>query len=178
MTTQQSRINADHTINMNDTLILGIGNYLMKDEGVGVHFINYLENHPVTGPVDLLDGGTGGFHLLEYFENYRRIILIDATLDQQKAGTIQCIKPKYAADFPKAMSTHDIGLKDLVGALQILGKMPEIILYIVSIDSIQEQGTVLNPEISEILPQLRKQIMTLIGAGAKSFVPPVTTHPY
>ena len=156
---------------MNDTLILGIGNYLMKDEGVGVHFINYLENYPLPGPVDLLERGTGGFHLLDYFEKYRSIIIIDATLDQQKAGTIRCIKPKYAADFPKAMSTHDIGLKDLVGALQILGKMPEIILYIVSIDSIQEQGTELNPEIIEKLPELRKQIIALISEGADSFAP-------
>jgi hydrogenase maturation protease len=161
---------------MNDTLILGIGNYLMKDEGVGVHFINYLENHPVQGPVDLLDGGTGGFHLLEYFERYHRVIIVDATLDEREPGTIRCIKPKYAADFPKAMSTHDIGLKDLVGALQILGKMPEISLFIVSINSIQEQGTALNPEIKEILPELRKQIISSIGDGAISFVPPLAMH--
>jgi hydrogenase maturation protease len=161
---------------MNDTLILGIGNYLMKDEGVGVHFISYLEAHPIPALVDLLDGGTGGFHLLEYFENYRRVVIIDATLDHHTAGTIQCIHPRYAADFPKAMSTHDIGLKDLVGALQILGKMPEIILYIVSIDSIQEQGTELNPEIAAILPELRKQMMTLTDAGAGSFVRPLALH--
>jgi hydrogenase maturation protease len=161
---------------MNDTLVLGIGNYLMRDEGVGVHFISYLEAHPIAAPVDILDGGTGGFHLLEYFEHYRRVIIIDATLDQHAAGTIQCIQPKYAADFPKAMSTHDIGLKDLVGALQILGKMPEIILYIVSIDSIQEQGTELNPEIAAILPELRKQIMTLTDAAAGSFVGPLALH--
>ncbi len=143
----------------NDTLILGIGNYLMKDEGIGVHFIDYLEKHPLDMPVDLLDGGTGGFHLLEYFENYSRVIIVDATLDHHQAGTIQCIKPKYAADFPKAMSTHDIGLKDLVGALQLLGRMPEIILYIVSINSIQEQGTELNPEIENVLPELRNRMV-------------------
>ena len=133
----------------------------MKDEGIGIHFIDYLEKHPLDMPVDLLDGGTGGFHLLEYFENYTRVIIVDATLDHNSAGTIQCIKPKYAADFPKAMSTHDIGLKDLVGALQLLGRMPEIILYIVSIDSIQEQGTELNPEIENVLPELRTVLPTI-----------------
>ncbi len=125
----------------NDTLILGIGNYLMRDEGTGVHFIHFLEKNPLPFAVDILDGGTGGFHLLEYFETYPKIIIVDATLDGQPAGTIQCIRPRYAVDFPKAMSTHDIGLKDLVSVLQILGKMPEIILFTVSVDSIQEQGT-------------------------------------
>jgi len=147
---------------INKTLVLGIGNYLMKDEGIGVHFISYLEKHPLPVPVDLLDGGTGGFHLLEYFENYERVIIIDATLDHHKAGTIQRIQPRFAADFPKAMSTHDIGLKDLVGALQILGRMPVIILFIVSIDSIQGQGTDLNPEIESIMPELKKRIEALL----------------
>jgi hydrogenase maturation protease len=157
---------------INDTLILGIGNYLMKDEGIGVHFINYLGQHPLSQPAELLDGGTGGFHLLEYFENYRRVIIIDATLDHHPAGTIQCIKPRYAADFPKAMSTHDIGLKDLVGALQILGKMPEIVLYIVSIDSVQEQGTELNPAIENIMPDLRNRIEKLLQqSGAECYQP-------
>ena len=145
------------------------------DEGLGVHLKAYLEAQ-LPARVDVLDGGTGGFHLLEYFEQYERVIIIDATLDQHPAGTIQLINPKFAADFPKAMSTHDIGLKDLVGALQFLGTMPEIILYIVSIDSIQEQGTELNPEIAAILPELRKQIMTLTDAGAGSFVGPLAMH--
>ncbi len=144
---------------MKDTLVLGIGNYLMKDEGVGVHFIKYLERFPLPFDIEILDGGTGGFHLLEYFEIYKNIIIIDATLDDLPAGTIQCIHPRYTADFPRAMSTHDIGLKDLVTVLQILDKMPQITLFIVSIDSVQEQGTELNAEIEYVLPLLRAEIV-------------------
>ena len=52
----------------NKILILGIGNYLMGDEGIGVQIANrLLEDDSLPDEVDVLDGGTGGFHLLEYF---------------------------------------------------------------------------------------------------------------
>src|ERR1035437_500008 len=95
-----------------EILILGIGNYLMGDEGIGVHVANRLQKENLPPGIDIVDGGTGGFHLLEYFETYQTIILIDATLDNNPNGTIRLIKPRFAQDFPKAMSTHDSGLKD------------------------------------------------------------------
>ena len=112
--------------------------------------------------VDVVDGGTGGFHLLEYFESYPNVILIDATLDTNPVGTIRKIKPKFSMDFPQAMSTHDIGMKDLVNALQILGTMPVIDLFVVSIESIQQQGIILTPEIEAIIPLLKDKVKELM----------------
>lgn len=143
-------------------LILGIGNYLMGDEGIGVHIAERIQKEVLPVGVDVLDGGTGGFHLLEYFEIYDHIILVDATLDGNTTGTIRLIKPKFANDFPPAMSTHDIGLKDLVSALQILGKMPEIDLFVVSIASVQQQGIELTAEIENIVPVLINEINWLL----------------
>ncbi|HJV20998.1 MAG TPA: HyaD/HybD family hydrogenase maturation endopeptidase [Sediminibacterium sp.] len=146
------------------TLVLGIGNYLMGDEGIGVHIANRLEKSKLLPEgVSVLDGGTGGFHLLEYFEQHDHIILIDATLDNHATGTIRRIKPRFATDFPPAMSTHDIGLKDLVSALQILGKMPEIDLFVVSIETIQQQGIELTPEIEAVVPEVIEEILTLLA---------------
>jgi hydrogenase maturation protease len=143
-------------------LILGIGNYLMGDEGVGVHLANRLQQGKLPEGVDVVDGGTGGFHLLEYFENYKTVILVDATLDGQPAGSIRLIKPRFIADFPRAMSTHDIGLKDLVSASQLLGNMPDIHLFVVSIESLQQQGIELTPAIEKIMPELNRQIGDLL----------------
>ena len=126
----------------------------MADEGLGVHLAERILKMELPPGVDVLDGGTGGFHLLEYFEQYEQVIIVDATLDDRPAGTVRLIKPRFAADFPQAMSTHDIGLKDLVGALQLLGTMPEIDLFVVSIKSIQEQGIELSPEISVAIDTL------------------------
>ena len=143
-------------------LILGIGNYLMGDEGIGVHLAEQLTKEELPPNVSVLDGGTGGFHLLEYFEKHDIVILADATLDGNIPGTIRLIKPKFAKDFPQAMSTHDIGLKDMVSALQLLGTMPEIHLFVVSIESIQQQGIELTDEVRKILPQLKNQIRELV----------------
>lgn len=148
--------------NKSPLLIMGIGNYLMADEGVGVHLVEALQPLGVPG-VDLLDGGTGGFHLLEYFEKYRHVILVDATLDGRTPGTIRLIEPRFAADFPRAMSTHDIGMKDLVSALQLLGRMPRIHLFVVSIESIQQQGIELTETIAASLPGLMQEVLDLAG---------------
>lgn len=146
------------------TLLMGIGNYLMGDEGVGVHLVQrWSSGYPDITAVDFVDGGTGGFHLLEYFERYKRVILVDATLDGEPPGTVRSIRPRFSADFPAAMSTHDIGLKDLVGALQLLGKMPEIILFVVSIDNVQQQGTALSPAIERVMPRLMADIRALLA---------------
>lgn len=146
----------------NNILILGIGNYLMGDEGVGVHVANRLASEDNIKGVDIVDGGTGGFHLLGYFEGYETIILVDATLDDNPNGTIRLIKPRFAADFPKAMSTHDIGLKDMVSALQLLGKMPVIHLFVISIESLQQQGIELSDEIEKVIPDLVERIRNLV----------------
>jgi hydrogenase maturation protease len=151
-------------------LILGIGNYLMADEGIGVHFAQRLSETELPPGVDVLDGGTGGFHLLEYFERYARVIIIDATLDGRPPGTIRLIKPRFAADFPQAMSTHDIGLKDLVGALQLLDRMPEIDLFVVSIRSIQDQGIELTEDMEGILEQLEEEIHSVIEPKSVAFI--------
>ena len=146
----------------NKILILGIGNYLMGDEGIGVHIAERLQMETLPTEVDVLDGGTGGFHLLEYFELYPNVILIDATLDSNPPGTIRLIKPKFAKDFPQAMSTHDIGLKDMVSALQIMGTIPDIDLFVVSIESIQQQGITLTSEVEAVVPLVMDKVKELM----------------
>jgi len=143
------------------TLVMGIGNFLLGDEGVGVHFImKYAKVLEELG-VDTLDGGTGGFHLMSYLEVHPKVILIDATMDGKPAGTITRLKPKFAKDFPTALSAHDIGLKDLIEALILSEKLPEIFLFTVSIDEIQHMVTELSPRVEATLPELFDQVKSL-----------------
>lgn len=142
-------------------LILGIGNYLMGDEGVGVHFAQRLENEPLPPGVDVLDGGTGGFHLTHFIEKYPTVILIDATLDDHPNGHIRLLEPRFSKDFPKAMSTHDIGMKDVIEAMLFMDKLPRIYLFAVSIESLQQQQVTLTPEIEAVMPELKKQVLAL-----------------
>lgn len=154
-------------------LILGIGNYLMGDEGLGVHVVNALKEEVEPGLADIVDGGTAGFQLMEYLESYPHVIMIDATLDGKPAGTIQKIKPRFSKDFPSAMSTHEIGLKDLVEGLLLLGKMPDIDLFIMSIEKVQPLSTLLSSEIEEGLPELKRQVIELAKELASKVTEPV-----
>ena len=146
---------------MKKILILGIGNYLMGDEGVGVHFANRLKDEPLPDYVDVLDGGTGGFYLTNYLEAYAKVILVDATLDDLPTGTIRLIIPKFSKDYPRAMSTHDIGMKDLIEAMTLMGTLPKIYLFAVSIDSLQQQQVSLTAAIEKILPKLKAEVLGL-----------------
>lgn len=146
---------------MKNILVLGIGNYLMGDEGVGVHLAESLLREELPPFLSVLDGGTGGFHLLEYFEKYDSVILVDATLDENNLGRINQLRPRFATDFPRAMSTHDIGMKDLIAALQLTDKLTDIHLFTVGISINQMQGILLSPTIENVMPELKKQVLSL-----------------
>ena len=71
------------------TLVLGVGNKLMSDEGVGVHVIERLAaNYDLPKEVQLLDGGTLGMDLLYYLEGIENLLLVDAVETHKEAGTI------------------------------------------------------------------------------------------
>lgn len=141
--------------------ILCVGNYLMGDEGLGVHFAQMLEKEKLGDNIQVIDGGSGGFKLMEYLDNAGSIILVDATLDGKPAGTIRMIKPRFASDFPKAMSTHEIGLKDLVESLALLDRVPDIHLFVVSIEHLQPLKVGLSEEIIQCLPILKEKVLLL-----------------
>jgi len=140
---------------------MGIGNVLMGDEGVGVHLAQALEQEDLPEGIEVLDGGTGGFQLMEYFEYYPVVILIDATLDPEHEGAIRHIQPRFSNDFPKALSTHDIGLKDVVEGLNLLGRLPEVHLLTVSIRDIQPMKMELSDAIRSVFPELKDKVIQL-----------------
>lgn len=134
----------------------------MGDEGVGVHAIKELEKRSWPENVHLLDGGTGGFHLLEYLQHYKKIIMIDATMDGQPPGTLRLIKPKFSSDFPKALSAHDIGLKDLVESAALLDHMPEVHLITVSINAVQPMQLEMSEAVASVIPKLMGEIEQIL----------------
>jgi len=139
-------------------LVMGVGNYLMGDEGIGVHVIQEMSKNEFPEYIDILDGGTGGFLLLNCFEAYSTVIFIDATMDGKPAGTISLIKPKFASDFPSALSVHDVGLKDMIEAVYLMEKVPEIHLFTVSIEEIIPMTLELNKKVKGSIPKIIKNI--------------------
>ncbi len=144
------------------TLVLGVGNLLLKDEGVGIHVIHALEKEQLPSDITLMDGGTGGLHLLSWLQDYQRIIMIDATLDNQPPGTVRLIKPRYASDFPPLMSAHEIGLRDMIEAMLLCGELPDIDLIVISAEDISQVGTELTPRVEAAIPKVIALIKEII----------------
>jgi hydrogenase maturation protease len=126
--------NSSTATKQNKTLVLGLGNVIMGDEGVGVHVVRALEQHPLPANVECLDGGTGGFTLLEPLQEAGRIILIDAAADGNPPGTVTRTTPKFSRDYPPTLTAHDIGVKDLLDVFYIQGGGPNVVLYAITID--------------------------------------------
>jgi hydrogenase maturation protease len=116
------------------TLVLGLGNVLMGDEGIGVHVVRTLEQQKLPEGVECLDGGTGGFILLEPLQSADRVILIDAAADGNAPGTVTRTTPRFSRDYPPTLTAHDVGVKDLLDVFYMQGGDRDVVLYAITID--------------------------------------------
>lgn len=154
-------------------LILGIGNVLMGDEGVGVHAAVALQRDEWPDGVTVIDGGTGGFHLLSLLQDYDPVVMIDATADGRAAGTVGVLRPRFASDFPRTLSAHDIGLRDLVEATALLGPLPRMHLVTVSIEKVTPMWVGLSPSVQDAVPRVIDTVRSIVSrlAPAPAFPP-------
>lgn len=113
---------------MKSTLILGIGNTLLGDEGAGVHVLAHIR--ALLGPdadhVELLDGGTLSFTLLPTLEAYARLVVLDSAQLNSPAGTVASFEGPAMDEFlgrPRR-SVHEVGLCDLMNMARLSGCFP------------------------------------------------------
>lgn len=143
-------------------LILGLGNLVLRDEGVGIHAIQALEQEELPPHVHLLDGGTGGIFLIGTLQEYDRVIMIDASLDSELPGTVRCIRPRYSDDYPPLLSAHEIGLKDMIDAMIFQEQIPDIDLITVTVKDFGSLGMELSDEVERAIPEIKKQVRQLL----------------
>ena len=139
-------------------LVLGIGNILMGDEGVGVEVVLKLADLPLPPGMTCLDGGTGSLQLLDPMLEAERVVLIDATVDSEPVGTLKRLRPRFSKDYPRRITAHDIGLKDLIDAFYLLGKEPDVTLFTISIEFPQEVGVGLSGPLRAGVPGIVAEI--------------------
>ena len=113
---------------MQKTLILGIGNTLLSDEGIGLHVLATLQHkHPELEDVEYLDGGTLSFTLAGWIEEADRLIIIDAAEFHQAPGTVRTLSDEEMDRFlglPKR-SVHEVSLLDLLDISRLTHSLPE-----------------------------------------------------
>ncbi len=109
------------------TLILGIGNTLLADEGVGVHVVHYLEDHyPAESGVTFLDGGTLSFTLAGDIADHEGLIVVDAARLGEAPGTVRCFEDGEMDRYlgRAQLSVHEVGLSDLMDMARLSDSLP------------------------------------------------------
>ena len=138
------------------TLVLGLGNILFQDEGLGVRAAEVLRSvYVLPESVVVLDGGTLGLDLLAYFAAADRILILDAVRSSQSPGSLVRLEGKQIpAALAQKMSMHQVGLQDLMAASTLRGLLPDkVVLWGIEPDTI-DWGEDLSPAVSAALPAL------------------------
>jgi len=137
--------------------ILGIGNLLQKDEGVGVHIINKLvHDYQFKPEISLIDGGTMGTDLLPYLEEHDKIIIVDAVNFDQPPGFVGTIENEdILRRLNTKLSIHHLGLTDVLSTARLLDIEPSA-LYLIGV---QPENIEMGTELTDtILARIDKMI--------------------
>ena len=156
-------------------LVLGIGNLVMSDDGVGVKVVHHLQQeYRFAENVEIMDGGTLGLDLLPKLEGIDHLIVVDAVETGRKPGT--CVR-LAGEELPIALETkvsaHQMGLKDLLSVARLLGHAPgEMVLIGVQPGSI-DMDTELTPEVEAVLQLLVDNVLNELKKIGVSCTPKV-----
>jgi hydrogenase maturation protease len=141
---------------VSDTLVLGTGNLLLSDDGVGVHAVRCLqERHDVPEEIRVVDGGTLGLDLLHYLEGVSHLIIVDAMETGQPPGTLRRLAgDEVPAYLSIKMSPHEIGLPDMLFAAKLRDLYPEEVVIWGVQPATMEVGLELSPQVAAHLDLL------------------------
>lgn len=158
-------------------LILGVGNILLGDEGIGIRVVEELENRfSFPEEVTLLDGGTAGIELLRYIEGRDLLILIDAMRAGLAPGTVFKVEGEDVAKrFMTKISPHQIGLSDLLAAGILTDQIPkQIILFGVEPEKL-ETGITISESVEASLKKIIGAILEELAKAGYAAPQPLAT---
>lgn len=143
-------------------LVLGIGNILLRDEGIGVHVVEYLKNK-VPDFVELVDGGTAGADLLDVISDRDKVIIVDAVDAEVEHGTILRMKPEdLEVNTGQSVSLHEFGIGEMLAAAKYLGCAPhDVIIFGIKPQDIS-CGVGISKELIRIVPQIADIVLAEI----------------
>ncbi|MGB9467247.1 MAG: hydrogenase maturation protease [Candidatus Acidiferrum sp.] len=138
-----------------DTVVIGVGNTILSDEGVGVHAARLLQGDPrVPAGVAILDGGTIGLELVPYASDASRVLLLDAMNSGSMPGTLARMTGRDLLGTTAGWNAHQLGVADLVAALFLVSTGPQDIVVLGVQPANTDWGTTLSPEVEAALVPL------------------------
>lgn len=149
-----------------DVVILGLGNLLMEDEGVGIHALRVLQsNYHFEPEIELIDGGTSGLDLLPFFRPDSQMIMLDAMLFDEPPGSIGRVEDDdILARLNTKTSVHHLGLSDLLAMAKLTDTLPgKIVLFGVKPESM-ELTVELSDTVRDSIPRLLDYVIQQLAA--------------
>jgi hydrogenase maturation protease len=165
---------------MTRTLVLGLGNVLLHDEGIGVWVAESLRRRfEFPASVTVLEGGTLGLDLLPRLDGVERLLLIDAVgLGSAPGSTLRLEGDKVPAVLDVKISPHQVGIQDLLAAARLMGAEPgQVVLWGMEPERL-DPGAGFSPRVAEALPELQAEVLEELrrwgvpGAPVAALAPP------
>ena len=142
------------------TVVLGIGNELLSDEGIGVHVVKALQKMGLPPEIEIYEGGTDGFGLLNIIIETDRLIVIDSLRGESDPGTIYKFDIEDAPGSPDLFKTsvHQIGILEVINLSSLIGKTPKTTVIGVEPKTIST-GMELSAQIEAKIPRIIEIIL-------------------
>lgn len=148
----------------NSIVVLGVGNILLTDEGLGVHVVKELkENYNFTPEISLIDGGTMGMELLTYMRGMKRILLIDAINGGEAPGTVYEFPHRELEQyFTEHISVHEVGMQDILRIRAIQeNPLEDAVVIGVEPESL-EIGFEPSAPVQAVLPEVKERVLRVL----------------
>lgn len=141
-------------------MVMGVGNILLSDEGLGVRFLDELAKNTFPDNVELLEGGTAGLELVHLIQDVDFLIIIDALNANAEPGSLFRFQPGDLQVIPEQyeVSFHQIGIVEVLTMANVLGHAPQTLIFGIQPKSL-EWGLEISPEIEALFPRLSELII-------------------
>lgn len=141
-------------------LVLGLGNILLSDEGVGIHVVRELETQNLPENVTLVDGGTTGFELIRLFESMSKVILVDAMKADLEVGAVVRLIPKELDEYQEIpFSVHQTGISTILKQATIYYPETELVILGVVVKTYDEFKMELSEAIKKKIPGILDSVL-------------------
>ena len=149
------------------TIVLGLGNLLLRDEGIGVHIVRILEERKILPPgIELVDGGVATLDVVEMFDERDRLIVVDAVKGGEEPGAIYKFRPgDVKSKYSSTTSLHQLSFLEALRMAEQIGKVPTDITIIGVEPADMQFGMELSPAIEERVPRIIELVQECIDGN-------------
>jgi len=151
-------------------VVLGVGNILMQDDGIGVRAVRALvEAYDLPPSVRVIEGGVAGLRCIPEFEGAAHLLIIDAVSGKGPPGSIYRLTPEdLAVHQGPFFSAHEVGIVEMISIARMLGKLPSVWILGIQPQEVREAGPDLTPALRDMLPRVAEAAAGELEAlGAK-----------